>query len=344
MSTIWYRTPGGAVVEQTGTPDPCVPGDCVALSLSEYQNWMKAAEQAAKDQAAAEAAAAQKRQRVAQNAPTLLVAAASAPTDVKLVAAYVCDGVDDHVQINEALRATATLGSGTVVLTSGAFYLGDSIKVPASSGVTLAGDGAGTSLWNLNADRYAITFSGVVTGAVLRDFTLNCDGPAMGGKAGLTAGGILADGAVRCDFNGISLDGCDGYGIHMGSSGSARNNRVTGCRFERHGKDGVNVSGSGHRIIDNSFGSVGENGDPGDAAGIHLAEKATGCIVSGNTLMTAETDGSAGSLVRESDGSQGNLISGNVFVEIGTAANGLLYQSNPGSTRVSGNVGVPDSL
>lgn len=341
-TTIWYRTPAGAVVEVIGT-NPQTPEDCEPITQSDFINTSRAAEATEEARREAEQAAVARMERLLQNAPTRLVASATAPPEVRDAATYLCDGVDDQVQINAAIADTVASGpGGTVVLSPGGFYLNDSIKLPSSLGLTLTGDGQGTVLWNMNDDRYAIVFIGQVSGAVLRDFSLDCDLVADN-RSSATAGGILADDADRSDFSRLSLEGCNGYGIHMG--GDAQNNRVTGCRFSRGGQDSVFVSGPGHRMIDNSFSLVGQSSrTPGDASGIHLAGYSSGCIVSGNTLSTAPEDGVTGSLVRESDGSSDNLISGNVFVSNGQSANWLLYQSDPESgTRVVGNVGVADS-
>jgi hypothetical protein len=68
------------------------------------------------------------------------VAASDARTESQDAADYVCDGTDDHVQIQAALDVCGTLGFGDVVLSEGNFACSlDSIIVP--TGVSLRGVG-----------------------------------------------------------------------------------------------------------------------------------------------------------------------------------------------------------
>lgn len=73
----------------------------------------------------------------------LLVAASDASDAVKAHADLVCEGTDDHAQINAALGSLPADG-GTVVLTAGTFHLNGSVAVPSYA--TLAGQGAATEL------------------------------------------------------------------------------------------------------------------------------------------------------------------------------------------------------
>src|SRR5215213_4447261 len=72
---------------------------------------------------------------------TLTVAANDASTHSKTTADYLCDGVDDHVQINTAIAALPTNG-GKVELSEGNFDITSSILIQ-NDNVTLAGVGAG---------------------------------------------------------------------------------------------------------------------------------------------------------------------------------------------------------
>jgi hypothetical protein len=86
MPTIWYRTPGGAVCEQDGYPEPEVPADCTRIGQAEYKAAVKAintdrqAQQDADREAAARAAA------LVQEALTKLLPDAD-PSDVPTAAA-----------------------------------------------------------------------------------------------------------------------------------------------------------------------------------------------------------------------------------------------------------------
>jgi len=89
--------------------------------------------------------------------PTVLVAASNAKTTSG--ADYVCDGVDDQNEINEAIASLGATG-GIVRLSEGTFYITSSINL--SSNVTIEGAGAGTELMipdALNVDLSMFTAS-----------------------------------------------------------------------------------------------------------------------------------------------------------------------------------------
>lgn len=72
--------------------------------------------------------------------PYYLVAASNAPARIKSMANYVCDGVDDHVQIQAAIDACLTYpAGGEVVLSNGTFNCGGSIVVRGA--LTIRGAG-----------------------------------------------------------------------------------------------------------------------------------------------------------------------------------------------------------
>lgn len=71
---------------------------------------------------------------------TLIVAASDSLS--KIGAAYICDGTDDHVQIQAAIDALPSTG-GKVLLLEGTFTLGATVTI-AKNGVTLEGQGKGT--------------------------------------------------------------------------------------------------------------------------------------------------------------------------------------------------------
>ncbi len=89
--------------------------------------------------------------------PAFLVAAADAAPETKTVAHFVCDGVSDHVEINDALAAlpnpTPVGGKsagprGVVRLSEGTFN-GDDNDVTLPGGTALLGGGTGTLLYDM---------------------------------------------------------------------------------------------------------------------------------------------------------------------------------------------------
>jgi hypothetical protein len=101
---------------------------------------------------------------------TLKVAASNATDTEKAQADYVCDGIDDDVEIQAALDALQTAGGGTLELSSGDFTIEDTLIIPPVShrvmgqgefatGLFLA-NGVNASMWEYTAsiDTLFITF------------------------------------------------------------------------------------------------------------------------------------------------------------------------------------------
>lgn len=66
--TIWYRTPEGTLVEQSGIPAPEVPDGCEAVNAADYYDQLSAAEAAEAAAAAAERAAVAQREALVEQA------------------------------------------------------------------------------------------------------------------------------------------------------------------------------------------------------------------------------------------------------------------------------------
>jgi hypothetical protein len=90
-----------------------------------------------------------------------VVAAADAPLAVRGLADHVCDGVDDQVQINQAIDALAPFG-GRVQLTQGTFQCSGPVRLRRRT--TLAGEGRSTIL---AAHGSWAAFDGTAPGAVI---------------------------------------------------------------------------------------------------------------------------------------------------------------------------------
>ena len=141
----------------------------------------------------------------------LLVASNDAPASVKAGADYVCDGVNDQVEINAALVLAAPLQTynplspagaaqrGVVMLTGGRFNIGGSILM--QTGTTLQGQGRGTTEIrcvnitaatgagaNLGAIKLAVANGHMTT---VKDFWLN--GTFAAGMGGTAVHGIHYD-------------------------------------------------------------------------------------------------------------------------------------------------------
>ena len=92
------------------------------------------------------------RSAIGRDNVAFIVAAADASDRIKRLADYVCDGTDDHVEIQAAVDATAADGGGDVFLSNGDYGDLSGVEVPASvrlvaqssTGVVLSGAGVGT--------------------------------------------------------------------------------------------------------------------------------------------------------------------------------------------------------
>jgi hypothetical protein len=82
---------------------------------------------------------------IPSGAGTLVVAANDAPSTITARADYVCDGTDDHVQIQSAIDALT--GGGVVQLSTGTFTLGGTVTLGAN--VRLVGQGRSTIITSI---------------------------------------------------------------------------------------------------------------------------------------------------------------------------------------------------
>jgi len=89
--------------------------------------------------------------------PIITIASVDASADVKNRCHYICDGVDDDVQINAAIQSISTRG-GKIQLSGGRFYIANTIVIDKA--ITLIGEGtglAGRNTGNLYGDLEGIT-------------------------------------------------------------------------------------------------------------------------------------------------------------------------------------------
>ena len=74
---------------------------------------------------------------------TRVVAASNADAKTKAAADYVCDGVDDHVEIQAAIDSLPANVGGLVYLSEGTFFIGATVTLE-TPGVTIRGAGRGS--------------------------------------------------------------------------------------------------------------------------------------------------------------------------------------------------------
>jgi hypothetical protein len=99
---------------------------------------------------------------------SVFVAASNAPTWVKLIANYKCDGTADEVEINAAITAA---NGGKVVLSSGTFNTAD--KITTTANTTLEGQGKSTIIKLANATSKNIVEISNVNNVTLKNLVLD---------------------------------------------------------------------------------------------------------------------------------------------------------------------------
>lgn len=246
---------------------------------------------------------------------TLVVAANDSATTSKAQADYVCDGTDDHVQIQDALDALPATG-GEVLLLDGTFNIEESIVLDSYQ--TLRGCGRNTILTTTTARLYFITATG-------------SDGSE---KVGIFIADLCIDGAAIAEtgifwtyvdsskiwgiwvkdipvWTGIWLETCDlneiigntfrdSYNaIYLG--GSSSNNIVSGNTSQGH------IMGAGIEVYASYGNVISGNVSLGDGVGIEVTGNGARNIISGNVC---QWNSYQGIYISADD----NIISGNICV------------------------------
>ncbi len=242
---------------------------------------------------------------------------------------YLCDGVSDDVQIQEALNAVNSAGGGTVLVKAGTYDLQNVLVVGDNTTFTGEGIGAtilrvGNHVWeNLTtnpnlpagANAYLNAFilsrsdaSGNGIGATvygkritIKDFTLNVNGQNQtintGGVGGsYVCGGIKLYPVYLCTIDHVEVQNASWNGIALYGANSpffalpASPNRITNCHVE--------AAGQGQTILDVTAGILS------DGAG------QMGTIVSHNTVFNC-SNFLAGIMVE--DGSVGKVSNNFIY-------------------------------
>lgn len=144
----------------------------------------------------------------------IAVASSEAPTAIKAVCQYACDGTDDNIEIQNAINSLGSAG-GKVFLTKGKFF----ISAPIDTGdtlVELCGEGA---LLDLHED----TLNSNIRGGTILQAVGNTDLVHIGGAKGTTVHDIAFFGYGRNKVDNTS------YGIKF--TGYADTDRIYNCGF-----------------------------------------------------------------------------------------------------------------
>lgn len=146
--------------------------------------------------------------------PFLAVASSEAPEDIRNRCQYICDGIDDQVEIQSAIDSLSKTG-GKVFLTKGKFFISKPISTKDTM-IELFGEGA---LLDLRED----TIESPSRGGTILQAVENTDILQIGGAKGTTVHDIafFGYGRNKADNNG--------YGIRF--TGYADTDRIYNCGF-----------------------------------------------------------------------------------------------------------------
>lgn len=213
---------------------------------------------------------------------TRIVAASGAHQSSKDGADYICDGVDDHVQIQAALDALPA-GGGRVALSEGTYTLGAQIG-RAINNVEISGGGRATLL-NLNGSTPVIDVGGQT------DWTVSNLATDAGGidLTGVPTGGqFISDiwkAGVREQRFSVASTSPAGKSLYV-PSGSAIIRYLTVGRFAGGGLVGLGLGNSAHLgFFSDDFATLAAHFDMSDS-GAGWIEK-LGLAIFGGSIHSA---------------------------------------------------------
>lgn len=146
--------------------------------------------------------------------PYITVASSEAPTAIKSVCQFICDGTDDNIEIQNAINSLGSAG-GKVFLTKGKFFISATIDT-GDILVELCGEGA---LLDLHED----TLNSNIRGGTILQAVGNTDLLHIGGAKGTTVHDIAFFGYGRNKPDNTS------FGIRF--TGYADTDRIYNCGF-----------------------------------------------------------------------------------------------------------------
>jgi len=291
---------------------------------------------------------------------TLIVAASNSSAKSKQGADYVCDGTDDHLEIQAAIDVVNADGGGTVSLTNGSFILGHGANkystwytsLEMKSNVNLRGNNSLLQIQATPSQNFILIYGNAVTDCEISGLILDGISSTKGQAATLFQGNFERVRITNNYIKNMYLYGVwwDNTGV---SNGWITNNFVTNVqafglsvhnapkRCVVAGNIIYNASGNGRGIMIDTANAVSCYGNivnmaNGDA--LYLYDGVVGCTFLGNQLKST----SQNSINLYDDGVK-TVSSNNTF--IGNQCNGAvvisgtnnLFSGNRMSTTVTNN-------
>ena len=270
----------------------------------------------------------------------------------KLSCDYICDGVDDQIEINQAINSLPDSG-GEIHLSRGIFNISNSIDIKKR--IKLVGEGKGLTLDRSNVNNGGTTLLTELKGGSV---ILISASDTLSDIKGITLSDFQIVGAginiIDNYCNGINIDTytdcvtlerltiCHCYfGLYVNKNGTVDDISITNCDFQRD-SCGISIDGKGWqtRIENNIFWDMygrlntsgivlsnGENIVNGNYFGVSsLLTQDTACAwISAKDSVSLTCNGNSFSKctsnpIRFDAGGQFANISGNSFSEIGKAS------------------------
>lgn len=275
----------------------------------------------------------------------ILIAASDSPDKFKKSADFICDGVNDHTEIQQAVYQLGSRG-GKITLASGTYYPNNQVTIDSAyPNITIEGMGIGSTMLILNGINRVFNASN--NSCTFRNFSIsgNCNcairlscNQALVDSVNMSGvqNAIVAYGSAENDSENVH----DNYTITNVSlsnlTSTALDIKAFGCTISNcsliNGRTGIYLAGSNNTVTDctlldmtgNSINNVGSYNhitnnyiDKSNGSGI-LLSGASGCIVSDNLIKNCNQG-------IQSDFSQHCKLSNNICVDsVGT---GLLLNN-----------------
>jgi len=286
---------------------------------------------------------------------TLVVAASNATLLERTYADYVCDGVNDEVQIQAAIDALPSAG-GTVVLSEGTFHIDNKNGITLSSNLclrmtpmttlVLSNMGDNTAYMLRGDSKTNITiYSGILDGNKYNQ-TATTAGLIQYGISLTDCSNVFID-SVHIKNIGMPVVSLSGYGIYLNNTPDTRiyHCYITGCARESiscyNGSDGTLIMGVVSKDSDDrSFVAHDSDGvsitncssDNTSGSGIHLYG-ASRCRVTGCLIENAGDHGIE--IINSTSSPENNIISSNTIYNC--AGRAIYLSSTASYNNISNN-------
>jgi hypothetical protein len=265
-----------------------------------------------------------------------LVAADDTPEELKSSAAYVCDGVADNVEIQEAIDSLPATG-GEVVLLAGTYRLEELAPVfdlAGKSNITIRGVGRDFTILKPPATRsvrmevFVAEGAAGATGITLSDLTLDGESPTYGGNYSDQPISFTDADNDSNRFERLWIKDWDSAGGSEKSTDTSGSNSLwLGCKFTGNHHTALRVSGNGGTVI---FCEFNENGKAETEEGAYCGGTAGGYTTYAFNRFTGY--GALG------NGSGHSTVIGNTFKSVDVLDNDYnAINGGPTTAVISGN-------